>query len=282
MNALRRAARARGLLGPCSHQHGGFASLVPMVIESTPRGERAFDIYSRLLRERIVCVNGPIDEHMSNLVTAQLLFLESEHPEKPVSCCSSALLFLSVQTCLNSLMLCCRSACTSTQAAVLSQRAWPSMTPCRQAACTTLAHATSLGWAQMSAKLLSNIHHCLSAVCEQPHHNPVHGPGSVHGQPATVRRGDWAAHVTAQQPHHAAPALWGCTGGMYGGTCRGLLAFCRLPVWLKAQSSPALKPRCSSHACAQDPAPLCRAKPATSAFTLQKSLDYGIASTSFI
>ena len=154
---------------------------------------------------------------MSNLVTAQLLFLESEHPEKPVSCCSSALLFLSVQTCLNSLMLCCRSACTSTQAAVLSQRAWPSMTPCRQAACTTLAHATSLGWAQMSAKLLSNIHHCLSAVCEQPHHNPVHGPGSVHGQPATVRRGDWAAHVTAQQPHHAAPALWGCTGGMYGG-----------------------------------------------------------------
>eukprot|EP00891_Asterochloris_glomerata_P002988 jgi/Astpho2/2988/fgenesh1_pm.00051_%23_8_t len=85
MNALRRAARARGLLGPCSHQHGGFASLVPMVIESTPRGERAFDIYSRLLRERIVCVNGPIDEHMSNLVTAQLLFLESEHPEKPIS-----------------------------------------------------------------------------------------------------------------------------------------------------------------------------------------------------
>ncbi len=144
MNALRRAARARGLLDSCSHQHGGFASLVPMVIESTPRGERAFDIYSRLLRERIVCVNGPIDEHMSNLVTAQLLFLESEHPEKPVSCCSSALLFLSVQTCLNSLMLCCRSACTSTQAAVLSQRAWPSMTPCRQAACTTLAHATAL------------------------------------------------------------------------------------------------------------------------------------------
>ena len=86
MNALMRAAGARGLLGACSHQHAGFAGLVPMVIESTPRGERAFDIYSRLLRERIVCVNGPIDEHMSNLVTAQLLFLESEHPEKPVSC----------------------------------------------------------------------------------------------------------------------------------------------------------------------------------------------------
>ena len=97
MNVLWRAARARGLLGACSHQHAGFASLVPMVIESTPRGERAFDIYSRLLRERIVCVNGPIDEHMSNLVTAQLLFLESEHPEKPVSCSASTLLFVSVQ-----------------------------------------------------------------------------------------------------------------------------------------------------------------------------------------
>ncbi|PSC73393.1 ATP-dependent Clp protease proteolytic subunit [Micractinium conductrix] len=60
-------------------------SLVPVVIESTSRGERAFDIYSRLLRERIVCVNGPIDDHMSNLVVAQLLYLESENPEKPIS-----------------------------------------------------------------------------------------------------------------------------------------------------------------------------------------------------
>lgn len=55
-----------------------------MVIETTPRGERAFDIYSRLLRERIVMINGPIDDHMSNLVVAQLLYLESENPEKPV------------------------------------------------------------------------------------------------------------------------------------------------------------------------------------------------------
>lgn len=63
-----------------------FSSLVPMVIESTSRGERGMDIYSRLLRERIVCVNGPIDDHMSNLIVAQLLFLESENPEKPVRC----------------------------------------------------------------------------------------------------------------------------------------------------------------------------------------------------
>lgn len=59
--------------------------LVPMVIESTPRGERAFDIYSRLLRERILCLNGPIDDHVSNVVVAQMLYLESENPTKPVS-----------------------------------------------------------------------------------------------------------------------------------------------------------------------------------------------------
>lgn len=55
-----------------------------MVIESTPRGERAFDIFSRLLRERIVMVTGTIDDHVGNLVVAQLLYLESEHPEKHV------------------------------------------------------------------------------------------------------------------------------------------------------------------------------------------------------
>lgn len=55
-----------------------------MVIESSSRGERAFDIYSRLLRERIVCVNGPIEDYSANLIVAQLLYLESEHPEKPV------------------------------------------------------------------------------------------------------------------------------------------------------------------------------------------------------
>jgi ATP-dependent Clp protease, protease subunit len=62
-----------------------FYSLVPMVVETTPRGERAFDIFSRLLRERIVMVTGAIDDHVGNLIVAQLLFLESEHPEKPVS-----------------------------------------------------------------------------------------------------------------------------------------------------------------------------------------------------
>ena len=60
------------------------SALVPMVIEATPRGERAFDIYSRLLRERIVVLSGPIDDVSANLVVAQLLFLESENPDKPV------------------------------------------------------------------------------------------------------------------------------------------------------------------------------------------------------
>ena len=59
-------------------------NLVPMVVEQTPRGERAFDIYSRLLKERIIFVVGPIDDHMANLVVAQLLFLESENPTKEI------------------------------------------------------------------------------------------------------------------------------------------------------------------------------------------------------
>ena len=60
-------------------------NLVPMVVEQTPRGERAFDIYSRLLKERIIFVVGPIDDHMANLVVAQLLFLESENPTKEIN-----------------------------------------------------------------------------------------------------------------------------------------------------------------------------------------------------
>jgi ATP-dependent Clp protease, protease subunit len=60
-------------------------NLVPMVIEQSSRGERSFDIYSRLLRERIVFVNGPIDDNVSALVCAQLLFLEAESPNKEVA-----------------------------------------------------------------------------------------------------------------------------------------------------------------------------------------------------
>lgn len=59
-------------------------NLVPMVVEQTPRGERAFDIYSRLLKERIVFVNGQIEDYMASLIVAQLLFLESENPDKDI------------------------------------------------------------------------------------------------------------------------------------------------------------------------------------------------------
>ncbi|KAG8186929.1 hypothetical protein JTE90_000401 [Oedothorax gibbosus] len=58
--------------------------LIPMVIEQTGRGERAYDIYSRLLKERIICVMGPISDEMSSLVVAQLLFLQSESSKKPI------------------------------------------------------------------------------------------------------------------------------------------------------------------------------------------------------
>src|ERR1700682_5672099 len=60
-------------------------NLVPMVVEQTARGERAYDIYSRLLKERVIFIVGLVDDYMANIVVAQLLFLESENPEKDVS-----------------------------------------------------------------------------------------------------------------------------------------------------------------------------------------------------
>jgi len=60
-------------------------NLVPMAVEQSARGERAYDIYSRLLKERVIFVVGPIEDHMANLIVAQLLFLESENPDKDIS-----------------------------------------------------------------------------------------------------------------------------------------------------------------------------------------------------
>ena len=59
--------------------------LVPMVVEQTARGERAYDIYSRLPKERVIFVVGPVEDYMANLIVAQLLFLESENPEKDIA-----------------------------------------------------------------------------------------------------------------------------------------------------------------------------------------------------
>lgn len=61
-----------------------YSQLVPMVVEQTARGERAYDIYSRLLKERVIFLVGPVEDHMANLVVAQLLFLESENPDKDI------------------------------------------------------------------------------------------------------------------------------------------------------------------------------------------------------
>ena len=60
-------------------------NLVPMVVEQTPRGERSYDIYSRLLKERVIFIVGQVEDHMANLIVAQLLFLESENPDKDIS-----------------------------------------------------------------------------------------------------------------------------------------------------------------------------------------------------
>ena len=65
--------------------HETMLGLVPMVVEQSSRGERSFDIFSRLLRERIIFLNGPFDDNMSALICAQLLFLESENPKKEIS-----------------------------------------------------------------------------------------------------------------------------------------------------------------------------------------------------
>ena len=59
--------------------------LVPMVVEQTPRGERSYDIYSRLLKERIIFLTGPSDDSVASLVTAQMLFLEADNPKKDIS-----------------------------------------------------------------------------------------------------------------------------------------------------------------------------------------------------
>ena len=73
------------MLGHSDYLVKNTSGLVPMVIEQTSRGERSYDIYSRLLKERIIFLLGEVEDHMANLVVAQLLFLESENPEKDIS-----------------------------------------------------------------------------------------------------------------------------------------------------------------------------------------------------
>jgi len=67
------------------HKSPVSSSLVPIVVEQTARGERSYDIYSRLLKDRVIFITGPVEDHMANLVVAQLLFCESENPDKDIS-----------------------------------------------------------------------------------------------------------------------------------------------------------------------------------------------------
>jgi ClpP class serine protease len=87
--ALRAKSREQKQIPNSSQFRSGFHgrrmyNTVPIVVESGAMGERSFDIYSRLLRERIICVHGQVTDAMASVVTAQLLFLEAEHPTKPI------------------------------------------------------------------------------------------------------------------------------------------------------------------------------------------------------
>jgi ATP-dependent Clp protease protease subunit len=80
-----RSAKAGKMNDPIEQYQHVMNNLVPMVVEQTSRGERAYDIFSRLLKERIIFLNGPVHDGMSSLIVAQLLFLESENPKKEIS-----------------------------------------------------------------------------------------------------------------------------------------------------------------------------------------------------
>src|SRR3546814_9583560 len=84
VSSMRRHTRCALVTGVQSCALPILAALVPIVIEQSNRGERSFDIYSRLLRERIIFVTGQVEDHMASLIVAQLLFLESENPKKDI------------------------------------------------------------------------------------------------------------------------------------------------------------------------------------------------------
>eukprot|EP00948_MAST-09A_sp_MAST-9A-sp1_P003069 g3069.t1 len=82
---LRSSINRSAFIRKCNRNYTTGSGLIPFVVESSPKGERSFDIYSRLLKERIIFVYGPVNDAMASTVTAQLLFLEAEAPRKPVN-----------------------------------------------------------------------------------------------------------------------------------------------------------------------------------------------------
>jgi len=115
--------------------------LIPMVIEQTSRGERAYDIYSRLLKERVIFCVGPVEDHMANLIVAQLLFLESENPDKDVylyinSPGGSVSAGLAIYDTMQFIRP--RSApCASARRPAWARSSWPAGTPASATACRT-------------------------------------------------------------------------------------------------------------------------------------------------
>lgn len=133
---------------------------IPMVIEQSGRGERAYDIYSRLLRERLIFLVGPVNDATANLVVAQLLFLESENPDKDISC-------------------------TSTRPAGRCMREWPSLTPCNSSSrtCPPFAPAWRPAWARSCWRQARR--QALHAA-QLAHHDPP-ASGGAQGQASDIQ-----------------------------------------------------------------------------------------------
>ena len=122
------------------------STLVPMVIEQTARGERSFDIYSRLLKDRVIFLTGEVEDHMSDLIVAQLLFLESEDPDKDI--------YLYI----NSPGVCLLSRCTSTLHTPLAVPFAEHSSPAF-AKLTLFSDASSLGsWSLLQSNLSRPLH----------------------------------------------------------------------------------------------------------------------------
>lgn len=170
-----------------------------MVVESTSRGERAFDIYSRLLRERIVCVNGPIEDTSANLIIAQLLYLESEHPEKPVGAGRGGQEF---RPCTDPLPAPAgvgagpRSPFNAT-GQPLTTPPLASLFPC------TDQHVHQLPWGCGYRRAGHLRHH---AVHSLPRRHAGGRPGGLHGVPPPGLWGAGAPTEPPTQQGHAAPA----------------------------------------------------------------------------
>ena len=181
--------------------------LVPMVIESTSRGERAYDIYSRLLRERIIFLGDAIEDHLANLIIAQLLFLESEDPEKDISLyinspggvvTSGLAIYDTMQYLRAPVSTICIGMAASMAAVLLAAGA-----PGKRYALPNsriMIHQGSGGfrgnapdaviqmkeWEYLVKRNTEILAHAHRAAAREG--RPGHGPGRVHGVPTTPRR----------------------------------------------------------------------------------------------